>query len=371
MDLTKLIKDIVYNEDNVQNYSRTVEEEQRWDNIVDNVKNQILQEKGLDENNMGPEDFDKFFTGVREFLLEAKEELKELKAQQAEEQQAEENKTEENDSEENNSEENKTEEHNSEEIKENALEEASAMDQFEIRDYFTFDAPILSNAHVSLTNIGLYISAAFIIIVIILGIINKLPKLFYVAWILFKECLYDTVRNVIFSQMSNKGKTFLPFIFTLFIFILINNLIGLIPYSFSATSHFLLAFSWSFTIVIGTFFLGVFLHHLKILALFVPQGSPLALVPFLILIEAISYITRNVSLGLRLAANMLSGHMLLSILSGFTFNIFKSGYLSVIGILPLLFIIAFSFLELGIAFIQAQVFIVLTVGYIKDSIYLH
>jgi F-type H+-transporting ATPase subunit a len=107
------------------------------------------------------------------------------------------------------------------------------------------------------------------------------------------------------------------------------------------------------------------------LGLFVPQGCPLALVPFLVLIETISYIARNVSLGLRLAANMLAGHMLLFILSGFTFNIFKSGYFSIIGFLPLLFIIAFSFLELGIAFIQAQVFIVLTVGYIKDSLDLH
>jgi F-type H+-transporting ATPase subunit a len=88
-------------------------------------------------------------------------------------------------------------------------------------------------------------------------------------------------------------------------------------------------------------------------------------------VETISFIARNVSLGLRLAANMLAGHMLLFILSGFTFNIFKSGYIGIIGFLPLLFIIAFSFLELGIAFIQAQVFIVLSTGYIKDSLDLH
>jgi F-type H+-transporting ATPase subunit a len=95
------------------------------------------------------------------------------------------------------------------------------------------------------------------------------------------------------------------------------------------------------------------------------------MLPFLVLIETISFLARNISLGLRLAANILAGHMLLFILSGFTFKIFKAGILGILGILPLTFIIAFSFLEFGIAFIQAQVFIVLSAGYIKDSIFLH
>jgi F-type H+-transporting ATPase subunit a len=168
-----------------------------------------------------------------------------------------------------------------------------------------------------------------------------------------------------------KGQIYFPFIYTLFIFILINNLIGLIPYSFSTTSHFILAFSLSFSIVIGTVILGVTMHRLAFLNLFVPQGCPLPLLPFLVIIETISFIARNVSLGLRLAANVLAGHMLLFILGGFTFQIFKSGFIGIIGLLPLLFIIAFSYLELAIAFIQAQVFIVLASGYIKDSIYLH
>jgi F-type H+-transporting ATPase subunit a len=107
------------------------------------------------------------------------------------------------------------------------------------------------------------------------------------------------------------------------------------------------------------------------LGLFVPQGCPLFLLPLLVIIETISFIARNVSLGLRLAANVLAGHMLLFILSGFTFKIFKAGIIGFLGILPLLFIIAFSFLEFGIAFIQAQVFVVLTAGYIKDSLDLH
>jgi len=252
------------------------------------------------------------------------------------------------------------------------IETATPLDQFEIRDYVTIDAPLIGNAHLSLTNMGLYLSIAFIIIVFLLGTINKLPKFIYRSWVLTKETIYDTVFNIVVSQINKyKGQMYFPFIFTLFLFILINNLIGLVPYSFSATSHFLLAFSWSFSIVLGTVVLGVTVHNIKFLALFVPQGSPLALVPFLVIIEALSFVARNVSLGLRLAANMLAGHMLLFILSGFTFQIFKAGLIGILGFLPLLFIIAFSFLEFAIAFIQAQVFVVLSSGYIKDGLDLH
>ena len=165
---------------------------------------------------------------------------------------------------------------------------------------------------------------------------------------------------------------YFPFIFTLFIFILANNLIGMVPYSFASTSHFVFTFSLSFTIVLGATILGFIYHNLKFFSLFVPSGCPLALLPLLVLIEFISYLARNVSLGLRLAANILSGHMLLNILSGFTYNIMNSGFLFFfVALLPLMFIIAFSGLELGIAFIQAQVFVVLSCSYIKDALELH
>jgi F-type H+-transporting ATPase subunit a len=104
----------------------------------------------------------------------------------------------------------------------------------------------------------------------------------------------------------------------------------------------------------------------------VPSGCPLGLLPLLVLIEFISYLARNISLGLRLAANVVAGHLLLTILSGFTYNIMTSGFIFFfIGLLPLAFIIAFSGLEFAIAFIQAQVFVVLTCSYIKDGLDLH
>lgn len=158
----------------------------------------------------------------------------------------------------------------------------------------------------------------------------------------------------------------------MFSFILIHNLIGMMPYSFASTSHLVLTLSLSFTVVLGATILGFNKHGLKFFSLFVPAGCPLGLLPLLVLIEFISYLSRNVSLGLRLGANILSGHMLLNILSGFCYNIMSSGFIFLfVGLIPLAFIIAFSGLELGIAFIQAQVFIVLTCSYIKDALDLH
>ena len=169
-----------------------------------------------------------------------------------------------------------------------------------------------------------------------------------------------------------KGQNFLPFIYTLFIFIFVGNLIGMIPYNFSSTSHFILTFFISFTIVIGSTLLGFYFYKDKFFSIFVPSGCPAALLPLLVLIEFISYLARNVSLGLRLAANILSGHMLLNILSGFTYNIMASGLIAFfIGLIPLIFIGAFSTLEVGICFIQAQVFSVLSSSYIKDGALLH
>lgn len=185
--------------------------------------------------------------------------------------------------------------------------------------------------------------------------------------------MYDTIHSIVINQINaNKGQIYFPFIYALFIFILINNLIGMVPYSFASTSHFILTFSISFTVVLGATILGFQKHGLEFFSLFVPAGCPLGLLPLLVLIEFISYLARNISLGLRLAANILSGHMLLNILSGFTYNIMTSGFIFFfLGLIPLAFIIAFSGLELGIAFIQAQVFVVLTSSYIKDALDLH
>ena len=250
---------------------------------------------------------------------------------------------------------------------------ASPLDQFEVRDLLSLNASILGNLNISLTNIGLYLTIGALIIILLNIIGTNYNKIISSSWSISQESIYATVHSIVINQInSTKGQIYFPFICTLFLFILVNNLIGMIPYSFASTSHLILTFSLSFTVVLGATILGFQKHGLEFFSLFVPAGCPLALLPLLVLIEFISYLSRNVSLGLRLGANILSGHMLLNILSGFTYNIMTSGFIFFfLGLIPLAFIIAFSGLELGIAFIQAQVFVVLTSSYIKDSLDLH
>jgi len=252
-------------------------------------------------------------------------------------------------------------------------ENLSPLDQFEIRNLLSIDAPIFANMQISLTNIGLYLTiGAFLIISLNLLAINY-NKIVSNSWSMSQESIYATIHSIVINQINAKnGQIYFPFIYTLFIFILINNLIGMVPYSFASTSHFILTFALSFTVVLGATILGFQKHGLEFFSLLVPAGCPLGLLPLLVLIEFISYLARNISLGLRLAANILSGHMLLNILAGFTYNIMTSGFIFFfLGLIPLAFIIAFSGLELGIAFIQAQVFVVLTSSYIKDGLDLH
>lgn len=247
------------------------------------------------------------------------------------------------------------------------------LDQFSIRSYISLDAPVLAYTYISVTNIAIYLTIATIIALTVNILATNYNKVVSNGWSISQESVYATVHSIVINQINaKKGQLYFPFIYTLFIFILINNLIGMIPYSFASTSHFILTFSISFTVVLGATILGLTKHGFKFFSLFVPAGCPLSFVPLLVLIEFISYIARNISLGLRLAANILSGHMLLNILSGFAYNILLSGFIYIfVGLIPLAFIIAFSGLELGIAFIQSQVFVVLTSSYIKDAVDLH
>jgi F-type H+-transporting ATPase subunit a len=247
------------------------------------------------------------------------------------------------------------------------------LDQFQVIRFFSIDAPILANLRLSLTNIGVYLTIAGCVVIALNLLATNYNKIIVNNWSISQESIYATIHSIVINQINaNKGQIYLPFIYVLFIFILVNNLIGMVPYSFASTSHFILTFFVSFTVVLGATILGFQKHGLKFFSLFVPSGCPLGLLPLLVLIEFISYLARNVSLGLRLAANILSGHMLLNILSGFAYNIMASGFVYFfVGLIPLAFIIAFSGLELGIAFIQAQVFVVLSSSYVKDALDLH
>lgn len=240
------------------------------------------------------------------------------------------------------------------------------LSQFEIQELIYIG--ILKDSRISLTNIGLYLLIGAIIIMMSSIYPLLTNKIVSNRWSIAEESIYSTIKGIVVSQIGyNKGQIYIPYIYTLFIFILVHNIIGMIPYSFASTSHFLMTFSISFMVVLGSTISGFHKKGLKFFAIFVPAGCPLGLLPLLVLIELISYIARHLSLGLRLAANITAGHMLLYILSGFTYNMMKS-YVFPIWILPLVGIACFSGLEVGIAVIQAQVFVVLSSSYIKDGV---
>nr|YP_010248534.1 ATP synthase F0 subunit a [Pneumocystis wakefieldiae]QTK22298.1 ATP synthase F0 subunit a [Pneumocystis wakefieldiae] len=248
----------------------------------------------------------------------------------------------------------------------------SPLEQFEIYTLFSIHLPFIGYNEISITNIGIYFS----IIVLILLLWNILTfsnhPIIGNHWKGSQESLYMTVLNTIENQIGSKGYRYFPMIYSIFIFILLSNFIGMIPYSFAVTSHLIFTVSLSMTILLGATLIGLQLHGWNFFSFFIPSGVPTILIPFLAVIEFILYISRGFSLGIRLGANVLAGHMLIKIIAGFIYQIMISGVLLFIfGLVPLLLLIAISGLELAISFIQAYVFIVLTSSYIKDSIYLH
>jgi F-type H+-transporting ATPase subunit a len=165
---------------------------------------------------------------------------------------------------------------------------------------------------------------------------------------------------------------YLPFIYSLFIFILVANLVGNVPYSYTITTSVIVTIGLSFTILTGVTILSLYIHKIKFFSYFVPSGTPLPLVPLLVLIEVISYLARAFSLGIRLFANMCAGHTLLKILSTFLYQMFSAGVLAFIfTLIPFTIFLALCGLELAVSFIQSYVFTLLTISYIKDAIELH
>ena len=165
---------------------------------------------------------------------------------------------------------------------------------------------------------------------------------------------------------------YLPFIYSLFFFIFISNLIGNIPYSYTITTSVIVTIGFSFTILTGVTIIGLYLHKLQFFSFFIPTGTPLALVPLLVLIETVSYLARALSLGIRLFANMVAGHSLLKILSTFLYQMFSSSFIiAIFTLIPFIFFLALCGLEVAVSIIQAYVFVLLVISYIKDAIYLH
>ena len=179
------------------------------------------------------------------------------------------------------------------------------------------------------------------------------------------ELSYEFIANLLRDTVGSEGKRYFPIVFTIFVFVLFGNLLGMVPYSFTFTSHIIVTFALAISVFIGVTILGIVKHGLHFATFFVPPGVSVALWPLLIPIEIISYLSRPVSLSVRLFANMLAGHTLLQVFAGFV------GALGLFGVLPLAFVVALSGLEFLIAFLQAYVFTILTCLYINDALHLH
>ncbi len=179
------------------------------------------------------------------------------------------------------------------------------------------------------------------------------------------ELSYEFIANLLRDTVGSEGRAYFPFIFTIFMFVLIGNLLGMTPYSFTFTSHIIVTFAIAIVIFIGVTVLGFVKHGFHFFSFFVPPGTPLPLYPLLIPIEVISYLSRPITLSVRLFANMLAGHTLLKVIAGFV------GLLGAFGILPFAFVVALTGLEVLIAFLQAYDFAILTCLYINDALHLH
>ena len=179
------------------------------------------------------------------------------------------------------------------------------------------------------------------------------------------EAIYGFIDGTLRENAGPKAAVFFPFVFTLFVFILFGNLLGLLPGSFTYTSHLAVTFAMAIFVFLMASVVGFAIHGLKFLGFFVPSGVPWALLPLMVPIEIISYLSRPVSLALRLFANMTAGHIMLKVFAGFVFS------LGILGVLPIGVNVLLLGFEVLIAFLQAYVFSVLTCLYLKDALEMH
>jgi len=192
------------------------------------------------------------------------------------------------------------------------------------------------------------------------------------TWQVFVEIIYDTVSQLLFDNINMEGEKYFPFISVIFTFILFGNLIGLIPYSFTVTSHVIITFTLSFSIFIGVNIIGFQRHQMNMLSLIIPSNTSFALALVLVPIEFVSYLAKPVSLGVRLFINLMAGHTLLKVIIGFAWSmLLLENFISFFHVVPLIVLVALMGLELGVALIQAYVFVILTCIYLNDSINLH
>nr|YP_010338924.1 ATP synthase F0 subunit 6 [Dixoniella grisea]UNJ18996.1 ATP synthase F0 subunit 6 [Dixoniella grisea] len=245
----------------------------------------------------------------------------------------------------------------------------SPLEQFEILPLVPF---FIFGINITFTNSTLFLVVSFFLIFTFLQFIIYQIRIIPNNWQLIGEFLYSLVSNIIKENIGNKGEIYFPFIFVIFLLVLSTNLIGMIPYTFTVTSHIIFTFSLAFILFTGINLIGILLHNFNFLNVFLPKNTPIFIIPLLIVIEIISYITKVFTLSIRLFANLTSGHALLKIIAGFSWTMLSiTGVFAIFAIIPLLLLILLIGLELGIAFLQAYVFALLSCIYLNDVLNMH
>jgi len=188
----------------------------------------------------------------------------------------------------------------------------------------------------------------------------------------FVEMLYEFIAGMVRDNAGAQARPYFPFVFTMFMFILLGNMLGMIPFTFTFTSHIIVTFALAMTVFVFVTVLGLVKHGLHFFSLFMPHGAPPLLAPIIIPIEVLSYFSRPVSLSIRLFANMMAGHTMLKVFAGFSVSLIGLGAAGVLGaIVPVIINIGLTAFEILVAFLQAYVFTILTCLYIRDALELH
>jgi F-type H+-transporting ATPase subunit a len=240
--------------------------------------------------------------------------------------------------------------------------EIKPLHQFEIHRL----VPIhIGGIDVSYTNSALLMTIVVVLVTALLVLGTRKRALVPDRWQSLAEMSYEFVADMVETNVGHGGRDYFPFVFTLFMFILFANFLGMIPYSYTVTSQIVVTFALAAVVFIGVTIIGIVRHGFRFLRLFVPQGVPALLLLLLVPIELLSYFIRPFTLAIRLFANMLAGHTMLAIFAGFAASI------GLLGILPMGIDVLLVALEILVAALQAYVFAILTCLYLSDAIHLH
>ena len=240
--------------------------------------------------------------------------------------------------------------------------------QFELKRFFSLGH--IGPYEIAFTNSALFMLVALLAIAALMLIPTRQRALVPVRAQSVAELSYEFVADTIRSTTGKEGMKFFPLVFSLFMFVLTVNLLGLLPYGFTVTSHIIITVALALLVFLTVLVYGFWKNGLRFFKLFVPSGIPVYILPLIVFIEVLSFLSRPISHSVRLFANMLAGHITLKVFAGFIIMLGALGIPGVIGaVLPLTLVVALTSLELLVAFLQAYVFAILTCIYLNDAIH--